>query len=555
MSNEISGILKTSDGDTKVTYTIVETDKHILRVAGQYDPNTKSQEWFDLRPMSNDPRICTSIITTIEDKLNIQIPKPEKTLTHWHNSGMVAAYGIFQFENSRFLVTDAFGGQTFHEFLVHLKPEDRPTLGTKDIISFLRSLTKTLLLWKKSHEYISSQTVLVSYNHEILHAGLICFPDKFSRETLNEFEIVLRPPIYNRKLTNQKSMPDDQYAIALITLQLLSWDVGINEPMSSFEMLEKFRNLIQDKNMARLYQSKLRPTIQQLFEGAITIEKLEQICQDLEADLDQAKRLAENVARYATFSQDSLPQMLRGSFYFSFTCPYCNTSFPGLNAEYSEFCPICHKKSDLPLAIRTKVCRICKNEFDKETSVCPNCQGIESTETTAPKTETVTLDPLKIGTMEGSEEMRLNILPLEELDLEESKDKSKSSDKERTKEGSKSSGRIKPVIPRSLPTQDKLASSMQNLLNQIANINCRYQDGDVTVNIEIADAGEWKFQVTRDSEGQKILEQIEYSHKIKSDLSQTISLDFEAIEEASCVFVLIYFNKQLIDRKKVMLEG
>lgn len=545
--NEISGILKTASGNERVTYTVVETDGQILRVASQNDPN-KPQEWFDLRPMSDDPGVCANIIQSVEAKLNLSIAKPETLiLTNWHNSGMVAAYGIFQLENSRFLVTDAFGGHTFSYFLNYIPADQRAALRPKDIISFLRNLTKTLILWKRAHGYISSQTVLLEYSHEMLHAGLICFLEKFPNDLLQEFEEFFRPMVYNRQLNNQQLTPDDQHAIALITLQLLAGKMGIQDPLDSDELLEKFHPLIQDPNMARFYQAKLRPTIQQLFDGAITTEKLESLCQQLENDLDQAKRLSEYIQRYANFAQESSTQLFRSTYGFVFTCAYCSSEFYSAVLECNEPCPVCRRKTELPPVSQGKICRLCHKTFSAELNVCPICQGVEQvTKTTAsPEPESMVVETVGYTGLDGSEETHLKEIFLAEGQTANATQDSKEKPEEKGPPRSRSA-RMKSAPSKIVPIPDHPP--------MFSALECKYEDGDVTVIIKDAEPGDWKIQITRDEAGKQLLEQIEFHQRQKKDLSQIVPLGLEDLEDAKAVFVLVQQNKLLLDCRKLSLE-
>lgn len=547
--NEIYGMLNTALGNERVYYTVVETDGQILRVAGKSDPN-KPQAWFDLRPMSDDVNICSNIIKSVEAKLNLTIAKPEKlTLTNWHNSGMVAAYGIFQFENSRFLVTDAFGGHIFSYFLNHLEPDQRPALRPKDIISFLRNVTKTLLLWKKAHGYISSQTVLLEYSHDMLHAGLICFLEKFPENLLQEFANFFRPNLYNRLLNNRELIPDDQHSIALITLQLLAGKMGIGDPLASDELLEKFHPLIQDPNMARFYQAKLRPIIQQLFDGAITTEKLESLCQELENSLDQAKRLSEYIQRYASFTQNSVPQFFRNTYSFSFFCTYCGSEFYTATLDNTEPCPVCHRRTEIPPTSPGKICRNCHKIFSLDLSVCPECQGqSQEKPITAPEPESMLVETVAYTGIDASEETRLKEIFLAEPAVTSSTSNTKT---EVAEEPSKAGppnrlGRGRAVPAKIIPIPDHLPV--------FSEITCKYEDGDVTVIIKDAEPGDWKIQITRDEAGKQLLEQIEFHQRQKKDLSQIVPMALEELEDAKDVFVLVHQNKLLLECRKLSLE-
>jgi len=372
-----------------------------------------------------------------------------------------------------------------------------------------------------------------------------------------------RPNIYCRKLVNQKLAPDDQYALALITLQLLAGDMGISQPLSSLELLDKFQPLIQDPNMAHFYQAKLKPIIQKLFEGAITTEQMQAQCTQLQKDLDDAKRLYEFVQRYAAFGIDTPPQLVRSPFYFKFRCPYCSSDFPALTSmNTASLCPICHRKSDLPLVPHHKICRVCKNEFAENATECPVCQSQESKVEGAPETQPAEIqandyDLEMPENLEDFAEMHLDVLPLPEIQdgpggltptSITSTDKLKpTAEVPLGKRGSPSTRMM--IVP------EKFAAVMQDILQEMPTIDCTYQDGDINIHVKDADIGSWKFQVALDPAGKNNLEQVKYLHKQKSDIQQTIALDFEAIADATSIFVLIYQGDQLLECRKVAIEN
>lgn len=204
---ELTGKLKHKSGEETVLYKVFETDHKILRVSRQ-----GREDWLDLRPLSLDNEVLSGIFEAAESKT---------VLASCHGYGMVLCHGIFRYENCDFLVTDAFGGKTFGDYLKNVSIENMPKMLAKDIITLAQDITTPLQQWKNFHGFISSQTVLIDHSKNTYHAGLMCFPQDFIPAMYQDF---LRPSLYLKKLTNNQLIADDQYALAIILLQMTALD-------------------------------------------------------------------------------------------------------------------------------------------------------------------------------------------------------------------------------------------------------------------------------------------------------------------------------------------
>ncbi len=529
---EISGILKTKESEIAQEYKIFETDHKILRVS-----NTREKEWYDLRPLSQDHETFSSIINALESK---------PVLSNQHGYGLVVCHGILTYENCDFLVTDPFGGYICSDYLRGISIENTPKLKSKDINLFILDLTSTLLRWKNFHGYISSQTMLVDKSFDFIRAGLICFPEESLVEKYQDF---LRPQVYLKKLANNQLIPDDQYALALLILQIMSLNHGIYEPLATTEILQKFIIFLKDKEIYRFFSFKLAPYIQKLLTGSVTIDEVHAFCQEMGREIESGLKREDLLKRSLQVTEGFSIKLSRSSLYQGFSCPYCGILAPRFSASQGmEACPVCKRQVFYPRSLDRKICPSCKNDFDLSKEFCSSCSSGEASSISSSNLEVI--EPI-LPVLEGTGEALnpLTILPgFEEIELPSEKQVFSSREDYREIKKTQAFARQDPEkkeMTRGIPIMEKDFTSMQ----------CLSQGNNLMIEVKDANPGKWKLQISMDEKGESSLEERDYISVEKKDLRCGIAIDQKETADQPFLFVILYKEGEFLCSQKVLLDA
>ncbi|NUM35150.1 MAG: hypothetical protein HUU50_11435 [Candidatus Brocadiae bacterium] len=529
---EISGYLKTKEIQEAQEYKIFETDHKILRVS-----NPKTKEWYDLRPLAQGTETFASIINALESK---------PVLSNQHGYGLVVCHGVFHYENCDFLVTDPFGGYIFSDYLKGISIEDTPKFKSKDINLFILDLTSTLLRWKNFHGYISSQTMMIDKSSGSVRGGLICFPEESLLESHQEF---LRPQIYLKKLANNQLIPDDQYALALLILQVMSLNQGIYEPLSTTEVLQKFVLFLKEKEIYRYFSFKLAPYIQKLLNGSVTIDEVHVCCQEMAKEIESGIKREEILTRALQVTDGFSIKLSRNSLYHGFSCPYCGVIAPRFpNSQGTEPCPVCKRCTVYARVLDRKICQSCKSDFDSSKEFCSNCSSGEISSISSSSLEVI--EPL-LPVLEGTGEAinPLTILPgFEEIELPSEKQNFVA------KEETRSVGKTR-AFARQEPDKREMTKAIPVMEKDFTSMQCLCQGNNLMIEVKDANPGKWKLQIAMDEKGEKALEERDYISVEKKDLRCGIALDQKELSEQPFVFVLLYKEGEYVCNQKVLLDS
>lgn len=542
---KINGILKIKNNEIPIEYRVLETDQKILRVT-----DTQTQSWYDLRPLLEDTEAFAKISASADFKEN---------LSNRHGYGIIATHGVFSYEDCDFLVTDAFGGKTLMTFLHTASIENR-SLSPLNILSFLEDLTNCILQWKIFHGYINYNTVLLdcTVSHDSYRSGLICFPDRFPIQELENYADYFQPSVYLKKLGNQQLIADDSYALALILLQFLSLHVGVSEPMLSNEVISQFNHFIKDKPISRFFQTKILPYINKLLNGAITLEEVKSFVNTTNLELESAQQLGESLHKYLQNTKFVEPQLTRSNYYLQFRCPYCQSII--LHPKQSNgtgICSVCFQNITFPRTPEAKVCRSCKHEFPVSSEYCDHCSPFA--DTTTEKSDKISVyEPVEI--FGGSEEM---VNPLTTLpgfegsidDLTDTFERSSGSSFQSSKTSSSGKADKKGFTVIDDSTEESnpnlLANSAISSALTSTNITALHSNGKLTIEVLKANPGRWKFEVLAEEKGDLIVDG-EYVCTEYKNFKYVIPLNDDDLN--TYIFVNIYLDNQSIACKRVVTD-